>query len=522
MQLGAALQALLTAAIIAARKDELLRQAIEMFFNSVALNLKTSQSPNEAQPTTEDTYKLSDAPMYVESDLESDLEPVPEFASTDALASTEGEPHELASTTDLARLLEHRWVRANELSTPVVANLDPLSTLDDGIVRRLRVMAQVCQDLIERRPIGAPQQAGWLLEPIARTAPNATLKNLAENYALTADVLETLLMQPESQALLKLLAETQAGLRVAVQRVRGEETAQRLVFDPLQKTIFTALRGHADVTGVFLEFMRLESYVDPNTVALRRDTLDRLISEQNVRREREKAIEDTIKRLEYHSNRIVDGPSDPHDWDRVEQAIAWLESHRAGFTHTNQRVCSTLLRIAAQVPVDVVLSEGTWYALFAAQRPALTKKIASPSTRTNAHQVEIAQIESKSDDFELDDVQAAETDALLKAARKVLQGGRIVILGGESRPEHMRHYQEEFGLLEVIWPMTRVHQSLEPFKPLIRRDGVRAVFVLIRYAGHAFKELKPVAVELGIAFVSVQAGYSVRQLAKALLDSRLA
>lgn len=120
-----------------------------------------------------------------------------------------------------------------------------------------------------------------------------------------------------------------------------------------------------------------------------------------------------------------------------------------------------------------------------------------------------------------------EIDALLDKAppteevvtvRNLLEGRKLLLIGGQCRKAQQDKLKRAFGLEELIWVSTKPHESVYKFETPVHRSGVAAVLLAIRFASHAFGDIKVFCKEACVPFVVLPAGYGVNQVAHQLLE----
>ncbi len=102
--------------------------------------------------------------------------------------------------------------------------------------------------------------------------------------------------------------------------------------------------------------------------------------------------------------------------------------------------------------------------------------------------------------------------------REALAGHRVVIIGGDVRPNRKRAIEQAFGLAELDWVATRPHSSQENILPAISRDNVALVVLLIRWASHCYGDYRNVCVEQGKPFIRLPSGYGPNMIAAACIQ----
>ncbi|MBK7875382.1 MAG: hypothetical protein IPJ77_06470 [Planctomycetes bacterium] len=144
-------------------------------------------------------------------------------------------------------------------------------------------------------------------------------------------------------------------------------------------------------------------------------------------------------------------------------------------------------------------------------RPALAER------RVSASYVQLVRELEKLPRAGVKAVEVPRTDA--DAARELLRGRALLVIGGIPRPEHMENLRSTFELSEVVWPETSetkpTHVVLEPY---IARADVAAVVLLIRWIRHALNEVAELCELHGKPLVRAPGGYNVNQIAKLVVE----
>jgi len=103
----------------------------------------------------------------------------------------------------------------------------------------------------------------------------------------------------------------------------------------------------------------------------------------------------------------------------------------------------------------------------------------------------------------------------VREARRLLQDARLLIVGGESRPQSIRNLEEAFGCM-VRHETPGPHSSLSRLGPAVASST--AVLLLIRWSSHHHgQQLKAMCRQAGCPLVLLPAGYGVEQVADAVL-----
>lgn len=121
--------------------------------------------------------------------------------------------------------------------------------------------------------------------------------------------------------------------------------------------------------------------------------------------------------------------------------------------------------------------------------------------------------EEEDDDGETQRGEVDNYSAEVLLVRSALKGKRMVIIGGDVRPNRKRAIERAFALSELDWVATRPHGSRDDILPAITRDDVCLVVLLIRWASHCYGEYSAVCAEHSKPFIRLRAGYSPNRIA---------
>jgi hypothetical protein len=102
--------------------------------------------------------------------------------------------------------------------------------------------------------------------------------------------------------------------------------------------------------------------------------------------------------------------------------------------------------------------------------------------------------------------------------RALLDGGQIVVVGGEPRRDAIERMVDAFALDGVVWPELTEHGTAEPMRAPIANPRTRLVVVLIKLTGHEHAErARDFARQASVPFVHMPAGYNPEQIAAEVL-----
>jgi len=336
----------------------------------------------------------------------------------------------------------------------------------------------------------------WMNRPDSPNPENlGTWDTLAGCFDTAADVVALLQLLETSgttdkrlfkQALV-LAAEAQSALRRAVDLVGGP-------VDLDQQRIYDWIRSHADDRRLYIErFMRLDDPADPSTwkdVVARITALRSLLDQQLRSRQRRKNL---FGKLRYATAQVATGEAQGHErqWATIIQTVRDLAAD--GLPPSNREIRQLLLPVLEQIPDRDDL-------------PAEVSAVLGEIQRF---------IDSRTDGCDTD-VEAKPTLAV-QEVRKLLQGKKVVMIGGDSKPDRQEALESAFGLKELIWVETNKHDSVNDFKPYVARPGVAVVLLLIRWASHSYARVQKSCNRHNKPLVRLPQGYGPNQVAEQIM-----
>lgn len=284
---------------------------------------------------------------------------------------------------------------------------------------------------------------------------------------------------------LKLLAEAQSAVREAVCRLGGPT-------DPDQVEAYWWLRDSAAKAGIFIErYMRVEDPADPVCwkVLLERinDLGERVKHRAAAIRKRRKLFE----KLRYQLEQSVSGDDD-HLWESVARTLD--ELMQDGVPPSNLEVRELLLPHLDVIPQVVSPPKGFELVLRDAKRFQESLVEDPPEEDTT------------------------ESIPIIEAAAEMLRGRAAVLIGGDSRQVSKEALERALGLSELVWVPTKHGQSVSSFEPYVARPDVAVVLLAIRWASHAFTDVRHICRKYDKPLVRLPGGYGPNQVATQILN----
>lgn len=103
---------------------------------------------------------------------------------------------------------------------------------------------------------------------------------------------------------------------------------------------------------------------------------------------------------------------------------------------------------------------------------------------------------------------------------ELVRGRKLLVVGGDPRPEHAERLRAGFELAEVLWPQTsKVNPSVSGLEPYVARAEVALVLLLIRFIRHGVNwDLPAVCEKHQKPLVRVPGGYNIEVVAPLILE----
>jgi len=396
---------------------------------------------------------------------------------------------------------------------------EPRREIDLGLIAaRARLKGQSCRVYIERRAAeGDPDREPELIERMnsmideAKSFPDCFLwvfwryeeqpsdewlrvigdcyEALSEGAELCGEVVDPKrsATSEEMEAAFLRFAEASSALRVVL------GSTWLTTPDRDQDESHEWLRREAFDRGIYIpRFMKLGDPADPGRARTLRGEIAALRATLGERRDREKRIESLFNKARYHADRLPQsGTANEHDCNRINEAVAELE--RLDVSPADPRLDGLRKMVAADV--------------FPPELPAHHLLRRAPAGAAAAAAASKPAEEPR-----------AWSDRVLEA-RRLLEGGGVVIVGGEPRPEAIERIREAFALRGVKWVELSEHGTGEPMRAPIARPETVTVFILIKLCGHLHaEEARNYARDAGKPTVNLPAGYNPEQIAEQLLS----
>lgn len=284
---------------------------------------------------------------------------------------------------------------------------------------------------------------------------------------------------------LRLVAEAQSAVREAVRRVGGPT-------DPDQVEAYWWVRHAAAKAGIFIErYMRDEDPADPTRW---KDLLERIngLAEQVEQRTAAIRVQRRLfSKLRYQLEQAVSG-DDNHKWESVARTLD--ELIRDGVHPSNLEVRDLLLPHVEVIPQIENPPQGFELVL----------------RETRRFQESLVEYSPEED--------VTEFIPIIEAAADMLQGRAVVLIGGDFRQAPKEALERSLRLSELVWVPTKHGQPVSSFESYIARPDVAVVLLAIRWASHAFTDVRHICRKYGKPLVRLPGGYSPNQVATQILN----
>lgn len=284
---------------------------------------------------------------------------------------------------------------------------------------------------------------------------------------------------------LRLVAEAQSAVREAVRRVGGPT-------DPDQVEAYRWLRDTAAKAGIFIErYMRVEDPADPVCWKVLLERINNLAERVEHRAAAIRKRRKLFEKLRYQLEQAVAG-DDGHLWESVARTLD--ELMQDGVPPSNIEVRELLLPHVDVMPQITNPPKGFELVLRETRR-FQESLVGDPP-----------------------EVDATEFIPINQAAADMLQGRAVVLIGGDSRPAPKEALERRLRLSELVWVPTKHGQSVSSFEPYVARPDVAVVLLAIRWASHAFTDVRHICRKYDKPLVRLPGGYSPNQVAIQLLN----
>lgn len=394
----------------------------------------------------------------------------------------------------------------------------------DLVVRRCRLKAESCRVYIDRRAAEYDEQREpeviermnalltqgkglencflWVFWRQQIQPEDDTLRTIAACYEALADAAELcalavsddgLFTQDETRLAFQMLAEADSALRVALTRTWLTKP------DRDQEEVHLWLRENTYYREIFVpRYMRIDDPADPARAGLLREETRALADTITNRKNAAKKVDSILNRIRYHAKRLDEqGRLETHDARKINESFEQLAELDVQPGDPRLEPLCDLVSIELfpdEQPASQTLQR---FAEHCTPEPAGDESSAPPAPPTP--------------------VEPRWSDRVLEV-RELLRGGRVVLIGGEKRPDAADRIISAFELDALDWVSITEHASSEPMRAPIFRDDTRLVIVLVKLSGHQhIDDATRYAREADLPLVRMPAGYNPEQIAEQVL-----
>lgn len=317
---------------------------------------------------------------------------------------------------------------------------------------------------------------------------------VGEAALLAAGVNDERLRPPEVVRAFEMLAEASSALRVALNGTWVRKP------DADQEDAHVWLRRETRSRDIFVSrYMTIDDSADPGRASDLLAEVRGLTKQVDGRQATVQRVGSLLKRIEYHVRRLpAEGTGKEHDCQRINDAFE--ELMRLGVRSSDPRLRPATARMRYDAfPPSL------------RPHPAILESQSSPAPAPRN---------------DADEDRSSVWSERVAAARTLLSGHRIVVIGGKRRQDAIERMVDAFDLAAVEWVELTEHGSGEPMRAPIRRPETGLVLALIKLCGHLHaEEARRYARDEGKPCVLAPAGYNPEQIAERVLeqaDRRLA
>lgn len=452
-------------ALLLASDDEFLSE-VQAFFEE-----RDAEIHNPASTTTEPNAEADPAETVSASEQTRPNPQQDQSPANDSLSA-------IAARCRLKAEGCHWTLKRLELKARGVDHLAEIAPGDRAILEKAK--GQDCYLWMNSASASIPD--GWsLYETLAGCFEALAAALTVADSSLEIIVADRLLFEE----FLRLVAEAQSAVREAVRRVDGP-------IDSDQVEAFRWVRNAASKAGIFIDrHMRLEDPADPTGWKDLLEGINGLTEQIEQRTEAIRVQRRLFGKLRYQLEQAVSGDDD-HMWESVARTLD--ELIRDGIHPSNLEIRELLLPHLEVIP-----------------------QIANPPKGFELvlRETRLFQESLVGDPPEED---AAEFIPINQAAADMLQGRAVVLIGGDSRPAPKEALERALRLSELVWVPTKHGQPVSSFESYVARPDVAVVMLAIRWASHAFTDVRQICRKYDKPLVRLPGGYSPNQVANQLLN----
>jgi hypothetical protein len=220
---------------------------------------------------------------------------------------------------------------------------------------------------------------------------------------------------------------------------------------------------------------------------------------------REKAPTQALKKLQYHLQKIHEYPSNAEsEASSICAALAaWVG---AGKKLSDPLLLANFKFLASPAALPTIVREHELGSQLVAilEQPARSDGVSENDA------------DDADDEDDRDDGRYSTPD--IRAVRDALRGKRVVLIGGDERPQRKAAIIRAFDLGELEWVATKPHETHDSLIGPIRDDETALVILLIRWSSHSYGEMRDVCAVFEKPLVRLPGGYNPAMIAREVID----
>lgn len=313
------------------------------------------------------------------------------------------------------------------------------------------------------------------------------LEVMAEVASAVVSMLSSNPPKARLKKVIDLLAEAQAGVRVAVKELMADDD-----FD--QVATFRWLRDYTQLVRFKIDRFMSRDHAPPVSGArsclLR---LDAIVAGDEATSPRLKQQKKLLGKLAYERDHLLQQPEIAAELWAQTLLPTLVQLLELGVPPSDLRLREILWGIEDTLPEELSV-------------PKVARKVFE-EIHKHAERVDRMLLEAEAEE-------KAEVSAEVQRCRDLLEGKRVVMIGGDVREPARGKIEAALGLKAFDWVETNEkHQSVSDFETHIARPDVAVVLLGIRWSRHAYGGVKSLCAKHATPMVWVPGGYNVNQLA---------
>jgi hypothetical protein len=199
-----------------------------------------------------------------------------------------------------------------------------------------------------------------------------------------------------------------------------------------------------------------------------------------------------LAKIRYVSTKVAEDGNDSGHWNTISRTVS--ELREGGLPASNVELREILMPILGQRPTHDEMTPELVSVCQEIDRFHASRSIVDAPTTTRSPSSEV-----------------------LKVAT-LLENRKVVLIGGDGRPETKQAIEDAFRLKELIWLPTNSHVSFRSFEPHVSRTDVVAVLLAIRWASHSYGKIGSVCERFGKPMIRLPNGLNPNQIAAQIMQ----